>query len=74
MAFVSYWSHETCFVPEGTKLAARLARCLFVKTSRFNEKQYQTVFSIYFSVAFSIGFITAGFPKTKVCGGTSRFT
>ncbi len=44
----SYWSpikrlkavYETCFVPEGTKLAARFARCLFVKTSRFNEKQY----------------------------------
>ena len=28
-------------MPEGTKLAARLARCLFVKTSRFNEKQYK---------------------------------
>ncbi len=33
--------YETCFAPEGTKLAARLARCLFVKTSCFNEKQYQ---------------------------------
>ncbi len=34
---------QNWFVPEGTKLAARLARCLFVKTSRFNEKQYYTL-------------------------------
>ncbi len=33
-------TYETCFVPLGTKLAARFARCLFVKMSRFNEKQY----------------------------------
>ncbi len=35
--------YETCFVPKGTKLAARFARCFFVKTNRFNEKQYQTL-------------------------------
>ena len=33
-------TYETCFVPKGTKLAARFARCLFVKMSRFNKKQY----------------------------------
>ncbi len=43
LILVSHKTYETCFVPEGTKLAARLARCLFVKTSCFNEKQYEIV-------------------------------